>query len=276
MVSLSRIALGLLSLFATEVGLAQGGAGSAPKTLVAVLAHADDEAPIAPLLARYAREGARVYMIIASDGSEGAGQQGTIPRPDSVQRGPELARLRADEARCSAQALGVEPPILLGFPDGKLGDYIGDRSLLFRLTQRIAEELQKLHPDAMVTWGPDGGVGHPDHRLVSGIVTQLARAGAPNVPERLFYMYIPAEGIRAMNPQRGEPPMLIPQAKYFTARVAFKPEDFQTTVRAMGCHRTQFTQQVNERVSSAMERVWNGAVLLIPAFTTGAVTDLLP
>jgi len=47
-------------------------------------------------------------------------------------------------------------------------------------------------------------------------------------------------------------------------------------VRAMGCHRTQFTQQVNERVSSAMERVWNGAVLLIPAFTTGAVTDLLP
>ena len=52
MVSLSRIALGLFSLFATEVGLAQGGASGAPKTLVAVLAHADDEAPIAPLLAR--------------------------------------------------------------------------------------------------------------------------------------------------------------------------------------------------------------------------------
>lgn len=27
--------------------------------------------------------------------------------------------------------------------------------------------------DAVVTWGPDGGVGHPDHRLVSDIARQL-------------------------------------------------------------------------------------------------------
>ena len=43
----------------------------------------------------------------------------------------------------------------------------------------------------MITWGPDGGTGHPDHRLVSNIVTQLQRAGAPGVPERVFYMNLP-------------------------------------------------------------------------------------
>jgi hypothetical protein len=50
--------------------------------------------------------------------------------------------------------MSLKPPILLSFPDGKLGDYIGDRTLLIRLTQTIAGELARLHPDAIVTWGP--------------------------------------------------------------------------------------------------------------------------
>jgi hypothetical protein len=48
--------------------LSQGAAsGAAPKTLAVVGAHPDDEGPVAPILARYAREGAQVYLIIASD-----------------------------------------------------------------------------------------------------------------------------------------------------------------------------------------------------------------
>jgi hypothetical protein len=45
----------------------------------------------------------------------------------------------------------MHPSILLGFPDGKLGDYADDPSLMSRLTQRIAEELQKLNADALIT-----------------------------------------------------------------------------------------------------------------------------
>ena len=102
------------------------------RTLVAVWAHADDEAPVAPVLARYARDGVQVHMIIVTDGAQGAANT-------SVPRGPEIAKLRAEEARCSAQALGVQPPILLGFPDGAIGAYSGDPTLLFRLTQRVHE-----------------------------------------------------------------------------------------------------------------------------------------
>jgi LmbE family N-acetylglucosaminyl deacetylase len=247
---------------------------SAPKTLVVLLAHPDDEGPVAPMLARYAREGVHVYLVIASDGAQGFGSNGSIPRPDSTPRGDSLARVRAGEARCSADALGVEPPILLGFPDGKLGDYIGDRTLLYRLTDRIAAELQRLHPDALVTWGPDGGVGHPDHRLVSDIATQLVRFGAPGVPERLFYMNLPVEFIRGMNPQRGEPPLLIPQAKYFTVHVPFAEQDLAANNRAMACHRSQFTEELVNRLSPMFAKVWNGAIPLIPAFATTSTTDL--
>jgi LmbE family N-acetylglucosaminyl deacetylase len=242
-------------------------AQGAAKTLVALVAHADDEGAAAPILARYAREGVQVYLLVATDGAEG-GTHTTIPR------GPELARARAEEARCAADALGAQPPILLGFPDGKLGDFIGDRSLLYRLTDRIAGELQRLHPDAVLTWGPDGGTGHPDHRLVSSIATQLARAAAPGVPDRLFYMNLPAEGMRAMNPQRGAPPLLIPEAKYFTVRVSFTQRDFDAAQRAMACHRTQFTEEQVKRLGPFAAQAWNGEIRLIPAFPTGTSTDL--
>ena len=74
----------------------------------------------------------------------------------SIPRGAELARVRGEEVRCSAAALGIQPPILLGFPDGALGSYSANPGLLFRLTQRLHEELQQLHPAALIAWGPDG------------------------------------------------------------------------------------------------------------------------
>lgn len=243
-------------------------------TLVAVLAHADDEVPIAPLLARYAREGVTVHLIIVSDGGAGAGQHGHLPRPDTTVTGNALVDVRIHEATAAAAALGIGPPIFLGFPDGKLGDYVGDRSLIQRLTQQLAEVLQDIAPDALITWGPDGGTGHPDHRIVSSVVTQLQRTGAPGVPERLFYMNIPAEAIRAFNPARGERPLVIPQERFFTTRVPFGAEDQAAAARSMACHRTQYTAEVVARVSAAAARAWNGSVPLIPAFPGAGTKDV--
>jgi LmbE family N-acetylglucosaminyl deacetylase len=231
------------------------GAQGKPRTLVAVWAHSDDEGPVAPILARYAREGVQVHMIIVTDGSQGAANT-------SVPRGPEIAKLRVDEARCSAQALGIQPPILLGFPDGALGDYNADPALLFRVTDRVHEELQRLQPDAVITWGPDGGYGHPDHRIVSSIVTQLARAGAPGVPQRVFYASLPAEGIRAMNPTRGVPPFVIPRPVLLTTRVSFTEADLNAGRRSFECQKTQVSQEAIDRVISAMRDTWKGEIPL--------------
>lgn len=238
-----------------------------PGTLVAVFAHSDDEGAAAPILARYDREGVQVYLVIATDGSQGASNT-------SIPRGPELARVRADDARCATDALGIHPPILLGFPDGALGDYAADPSRLYRLTQRLQQELERLHPDALITLGPDGGTGHPDHRLVGGIVTQLVRAGAPGIPERLFYAAFSEEAMRVVNPARGAPRLVVPQAKHLSARVSFDVKDFEAAARSMACHRTQFSEEQVQRVTQAARLSLNGGILLAPAFTTTGETSL--
>jgi len=249
-------------------------AQTTPRTLVAVLAHPDDEGPAGPVLARYAREGVQVHLIVASNGEQGVGANPEFLRTQSIAAGDSLAKLRTEEARCSATALGTNAPILLGFPDGKLGDYISDRTLVYRLTDRIAAEIQRLHPDALITWGPEGGTGHPDHRLVSEVVTQLVRADAPGATERLFYMYIPVEGMAAMNPQRGAPPMLAPAAKYLTTLVPFTPADLEAAKRSMACHRSQFAAELIERVFPMQVRSWNGNVTFAPAYSAYAGKDL--
>jgi hypothetical protein len=109
---------------------------------------------------------------------------------------------------------------------------------------------------------------------VSSIVTQLVRAGAPGAPEHLFYSAIPVEGIRAMNPGRGEPPFLVPQAKYFSTRVPFTPADADAAVRSMACHRTQYSAEVVERITGIAKSVLNGVLPLAPAFAADAGSDL--
>jgi LmbE family N-acetylglucosaminyl deacetylase len=263
-------ALSIASVFVALVCPAAGQPpqpGGKPRTLVAVWAHPDDEGSVSPVLARYAREGVQVHMIVATDGSQGVANT-------KVPRGPEVAKLRAEEARCSAAALGIQPPILLGFPDGALGGYTADPALLYRLTQQLQEHLQRLRPDVLITWGPDGGYGHPDHRLVSSLVTQLVRAAAPGVPRRLFYSSIPAEGIRALNPDRGAPPFLIPDATLLNVRIAVTPADLDAAGRSMACHHTQFTEEAVERVTKAMRTVWSDAVPLSAMAPQAASNDL--
>lgn len=259
------------TMFASLVGaiallVSVAGQQAAVRTLVAVYAHPDDESSASPLLARYAREGVKVHLIIATDGAAG-GQNTSIPR------GPELARARAEEARCATEALGAAPPILLEFPDGQLGNYVEDPLRLFKLTQRVHEEVQRLRPDALITWGPDGGTGHPDHRLVSAVVTQLVRTGAPGVPERLFYASLPEAAMKVVNP-RGAPPLLIPDTKHLATRVPFTPADLDSARRSLGCHKTQFPADVMARVAESAKAVWNGVVPLSPAFASAGKDDL--
>lgn len=109
---------------------------------------------------------------------------------------------------------------------------------------------------------------------MSNVVTQLVRAGAPGATERLFYVSIPAEGVRMMNPQRGEPAFLVPQVKYFSMRVRFTPADDAAARRAMSCHLTQFSDDVVQRVSTAQSQALNGTLPLAPFLASDSGTDL--
>ena len=245
-----------------------------PRTLVMLLAHADDETAASPVLAKYAREGVRVYMIVATDGSGGSGTGSTLQRSDNGPTGDALVKARAEEARCAAAAIGAQAPVLLAFPDGKLGDYLSDRTLLARLTDQLGAEIARLRPDVVITWGPDGGTGHPDHRLVSDLATQLLRTGAPGMPERLFYMYFPENAFALLAPQRPPPPLFYPQAQYFTMKVPFTPPDLAAAQTAMACHATQFNPEQLKVIQPGFARLWNGAIAFIPAVAKFKGDDL--
>ena len=124
------------ALLLVTVACARATVEGPPKTVLAVFAHPDDEVFVGPLLAHYARQGAKVHLAIVTDGEKGTSPHAGIPA------GPELASVRAEVA------------------------------------QEIGKLMARLRPDVVITWGPDGGYGHPDHRLVGDVVTQVVQAGA--------------------------------------------------------------------------------------------------
>jgi hypothetical protein len=109
--------------------------------------------------------------------------------------------------------------------------------------------------------------------IVSSIVTQLSRAGASGVPQRVFYASLPAEGIRA-NPTRGVPPFVIPRADLFTVRVPFTDADLNAGRRSFECHKTQVSQEAIDRVIPAMSDAWKGRIPLSPMVPEAAANDL--
>jgi LmbE family N-acetylglucosaminyl deacetylase len=227
---------------------------AAPRTLVAVFAHPDDETIVSPVLTHYARRGEKVYVVIATDGRRGVSQHAGIPAGD------RLATVRAGEARCSAQELGIRPPILLGLEDAGLAvirPWPGEP--LDRMAKRLEITLRELHPDAVITWGPEGGYGHADHRLVGDVVTQLFQAGVVPAPARLYYVGFTAE--RIANSPRWFGFHMYPTAPaLLTAIVPFDERDRAAARRSLGCHRSQATEKEMNESFAALEHLWQGRV----------------
>jgi LmbE family N-acetylglucosaminyl deacetylase len=125
--------------------------------MLGVWAHPDDEAYLtAGLMAEHRRRGDRVVVVTATLGEHGTG--------DPVEWPPRrLAERRHAELRASLGALGVDELRLLGYEDGRCPEEDG--------TPALTRLLLELDPDLVVTFGPDGMTGHPDHRAVSRWVT---------------------------------------------------------------------------------------------------------
>jgi len=238
----------------------------APRTLLAVFAHPDDETLVAPLLAAYARRGVRVQLAIVTDGEKGTQAHAAIPA------GPELAKVRAEEARCSCRALGIEPPILLGYKDGELGKQSRPPwAALAEVQGAVAKVLQEVRPDAVITFGPEGAYGHPDHRLVGSVVTQLVQAGAEGAPARLFYPGFPKDRL----PKReGGIPWSPTDPRFLTVRVPYEARDMVASRAALACHKSQFRAEEMEPLTQFMDQVLGGRQHLRPWFGGAKVDDL--
>lgn len=227
--------------------------GQASRPIVAVFAHPDDERIIGPLLSRLAREGRETHLVIATDGSKGVRDFAHIPA------GADLAAARTREATCAANRLGVRRLHLLGLPDGGLASF----DVLGKLRSGLVAIIDSLKPAAIITFGPEGGTGHPDHRLVGDVVTQIVQADArlyANVD--LLYASLPTERLSTAPP--ASPTVNGMAMALLTVRVPFEERDAVAGREEFACHRTQYAPAEMDSVNRYLAHAWNGSVWLRP------------
>ena len=124
--------------------------------LLAVFAHPDDESLLAGgTLAACAWSGVSVMLLCVT-----RGEQGPISNVDLATR-RTLGSVREAELREAARVLGVCEIECLEYPDGELSS-IDPMSI----QNDISRAIVRWRPDAVVTFGPEGLYGHPDHVAV--------------------------------------------------------------------------------------------------------------
>jgi LmbE family N-acetylglucosaminyl deacetylase len=157
---------------------------AAPLKLLAVLAHPDDESlGLGGTLAKYAAEGIETYLVTATRGERGwKGGKETYPGIKA------LGDLRTMELQAAAKSLGVRQVYFLDYLDADL-----DGADPKEATDKIARHIREIQPDVVVTFGPDGSYGHPDHIAISQFTTaavvQAAFEGDSAPPHRVSKLY---------------------------------------------------------------------------------------
>jgi LmbE family N-acetylglucosaminyl deacetylase len=224
----------------------------ASRPILAIFAHPDDERVIGPLLSRLAREGRETHLVIATDGSQGVRDFAHIPA------GAELAAARTKEATCAANRLGVRQLHILGLPDGGLASF----EVLGKLRSGIAAIIDSLKPAAIITFGPEGGTGHPDHRLVGDVVTQIIEGDARYASVDLLYASLPTERLRTAPP--AEPAVHGMSEALLTVRVPFEERDLVAGREEFACHRSQYAPAEMDAVNAYLAYAWNGQVWMRP------------
>jgi LmbE family N-acetylglucosaminyl deacetylase len=136
-------------------------------TLLGIWAHPDDEAYLSSgLMSRVRDQGGRVVVVTATRGEHGT---------DDPARWPprRLGPLRERELRESLAAVGVREHHWLSYRDGEL-----EQESVERGAAALAPIVDDVRPDVIVTFGPEGMTGHPDHRAISLWATEAWRRSA--------------------------------------------------------------------------------------------------
>ena len=136
--------------------------------LLGIFAHPDDETFCAGgTFARYAEQGAEIMVVSAT-----RGQAGQI-RDAAVGNRRTIAAVQEAELRLACERLGITKVRCLDYVDGTLAD-----AEFSALVDEVAEVICEFGPDVVITFGPDGGYGHPDHVAISAVTTAACQRTA--------------------------------------------------------------------------------------------------
>jgi LmbE family N-acetylglucosaminyl deacetylase len=218
--------------------------------LMAIFAHPDDESMgVGGTLARYAAEGVEISLVTATRGERGWFGPGRHPGLDI------LGMRREAELYAAANVLGIRRVDFLNYLDGDL-----DQAPPAQVIAKLVAHLRRIRPHVVVTFGHDGGYGHPDHIAISQFTTAaIMRAADPGYGPRsgcgsnshavskLYHLVFSAEQWRAYEQAFGEVSMHIDGVDrrgrgwrdWEITTTIDAGEHWRTAWSAVACHRTQ-------------------------------------
>ena len=237
--------------------------------LMAVLAHPDDESlGNGGILARYAAEGVETYLVTATRGERGwTGSESDYPGSEA------LGKRREAELLAAAKALGIRRVEFLDYLDGDL-----DQTPAAEAVAKIVLQLRRVQPDVVVTFGPDGAYGHPDHIAICQFTTAaIVEAASPDAPchrglpphrvSKLYYLVASEHWLHAYQSVFGEVVMHIDGVERrgvvwpewaITTRIE-TAEYRQTVWEAILCHESQLAvyRQLEQLSQDYQKELWD-------------------
>lgn len=218
------------------------------KRLLFVLAHPDDESlGFGGTIARYASEGAEVFLITATRGQRGRfGITEEKPAPEII------GRVREQELCAASKILGIKEVTVLDYMDGDL-----DKVEPHEIISTIAYHIRRIQPQVILTFGPDGVYGHPDHIAISQYTgAAIVKAGEPSfetegykshtVPK--FYYLAWNELTSQLHQQAlkelgmnvdGLKRLVVPYPDWMITTIIAAHHFWRTVWQAVSCHETQ-------------------------------------
>jgi N-acetylglucosamine malate deacetylase 2 len=207
--------------------------------LMVVMPHPDDECfGCASTIARYSAEGATVSLVTMTRGGAGL-WNGRAPGDLRA-----LTDIRALELRDAATELGVDFLEIFDYPDGALDRVEEVEAVRTRFLGDVVRVIRGHQPQVVVTFGPEGAYGHPDHKVVSRMTVQacalsgdatayelegVALGIAPWSPSKLYFQTATTMAVESLK---------LPPQPPITTRVNIQGFE-EAKLRAFAHHRTQ-------------------------------------
>jgi len=229
------------------------------QTLLAVFAHPDDETyRPGGTLALLAGQGVRIELLTFTRGE--AGSCGNPPLCSPA----ELSEVRERELNSACALLGIQPPRLLDYIDGRLQDNDAEKMI-----SKILEVVQEIMPQVILSFGPDGLSGHPDHIAVSEWAAdayrrskEVAALYSITVPQSLVNKF----GMRQLQPVPDE---------MITLSVDISPI-WDTKLAAMRCHATQISSSPIMSAPPEQQILFFGSEYFVCSAIRRSEADFMP
>ncbi len=224
------IKLLILAISLCSVSFLNPAHPAAGKTMLAIVAHPDDEMAIAEVLVKYGKLGYKVFLMIATDGKYGT-------RVTSIPEGDSLAAIRKKETICACEKMGIQPPVFLSID--RLDTKIGVRNYFNAHKQfrdSLISKIPAINPDFIITFGPDGDTHHAEHIVIGGAVTEvlLQKGWVEKYP--LYYVAYDrtTPGLEAVG---------FMDQQYINVEIAYSQEDELIGLAANKCYVSQITPE---------------------------------